>query len=61
MLFVAVHESAYGTSRHFAAPQKSVAIGGKADIRPGSSASMTLGNMRANGIRLLVSVFDWSA
>jgi len=32
MLFAAVHESAHGTSRHFAAPQNSVAIGVIADI-----------------------------
>jgi hypothetical protein len=29
---VAVHESAFGTSRHFAAPQNSVAIGVTADM-----------------------------
>src|SRR5450759_1858980 len=40
-------------SRHFAAPQKSVAIGGIADIRPGSRASMTLANMRANARRVV--------
>jgi hypothetical protein len=39
MLFAAMHESAYGTSRHFAAPQKSVAIGVTADIGPGSPAA----------------------
>src|ERR1019366_3190476 len=47
--------SAIGTSRQFAAPQKSVAIGGIADIRPGSRASMTLANMRANGVRTLAA------
>src|SRR5450759_322046 len=31
------------------------AIGGIADIRPGSPASMTVGNMRANGVRTLAA------
>ncbi len=35
MLFAAVHESAFGTSRHFAGLQNLVAIGGIADIGPG--------------------------
>jgi hypothetical protein len=39
----------------FAAPQNSVAIGGIADIGPGSPASMTLGNMHANGVRTLAA------
>jgi hypothetical protein len=47
--------SALGTSRHFAAPQNLVVIGGIADIRPGSPASMTLGNMRQNGVRTLAA------
>jgi hypothetical protein len=34
MLFAAVHESAFGTSRHFAGLQNLVAIGGIADIGP---------------------------
>jgi hypothetical protein len=39
MLFAAVHESAYGTSRHFAAPQRNGRFWGPADV-PGRVASI---------------------
>src|SRR5450631_2703697 len=48
-------EDHFSGGRPFAAPQNLAAIGAIADIGPGSPASTTLGNMRANGVRTLAA------